>query len=92
LNIFLASLETLKSMLHAHHLPYTDKLSVDQARHAVLSHLACIGVCDEVVDVRMHKCCCTHFRHLYDSRQSMAFGSLSIILSASPERLPQEHM
>ncbi|KAJ7919212.1 hypothetical protein B0H13DRAFT_2431842 [Mycena leptocephala] len=83
-----------KAMLHRHHVSGVDELSVTQARYVLLSHLisgSCIGVCD-AINHSMHACRCAQFRSAYGSEHAMAFDALSILLSASPERLPSTHM
>ncbi|KAJ6480460.1 hypothetical protein C8R47DRAFT_1284796 [Mycena vitilis] len=94
-NIFTASLPTLKMLLRSHHVPFDDALTVPDALHAIISHLLsglCAGFCVETDRPSEHRCRCSYFSSVYGTRQAMAFGSLSLILSASMDRLPDENL
>ncbi|KAJ6582518.1 hypothetical protein DFH09DRAFT_1309472 [Mycena vulgaris] len=96
-NIFLADLDSLRRMLVAHHLPHEAAIPIAHARESLLCHFlseVCIQTCDMLVTVaaNKHECQCRLFCDIYDTPQSMAFDSLSILLSASVERLPQAHI
>ncbi|KAJ7676613.1 hypothetical protein DFH06DRAFT_1428225 [Mycena polygramma] len=90
-NVFSASLPVLKTLMRSHHIPFDGALTVPDALHAILSHLLsglCVGFCPDSSEESQHRCRCSSFASVYGSRQSMAFESLSLIMSASVDRLP----
>lgn len=90
LNVFATGPKTLIKMLNSHHIAKPADLTIAGARHALLSDLvtgACIATCDPVYK-EDHSCACMQLCSLYPSQQAMSFAVISILLSASHDRLP----
>ncbi|KAJ7933884.1 hypothetical protein B0H13DRAFT_1855739 [Mycena leptocephala] len=88
-NIFTMPPKDLIKLLNSHHIPKPPDLTIAGARHALLSHLitgACIATCDPAFN-EDHSCTCKQLCSVYPSQQAMSFAIISIILSASEDRL-----
>ncbi|KAJ7635498.1 hypothetical protein DFH06DRAFT_1336519 [Mycena polygramma] len=94
-NVFMAPLSDLEALLRSHHVPFDPDLTVSHALHAFLSHIlsgSCVAFCPETSAPSKHRCDCSSFTLGHATRQSMAFEALSVVLSASADRLSDAHL
>jgi hypothetical protein len=81
---------SLSKLLTMHHIEPPTTFSSDEARHAILCHLltgSCVNTCDPE-DAERHTCHCHQFGTVFPSSQAMTFSVLSLLISASDDRLP----
>ncbi|KAJ7903272.1 hypothetical protein B0H13DRAFT_1882121 [Mycena leptocephala] len=89
-NIFVMPPKPLIKLLNSHHISKPQDLTIAGARHALLAHLltgVCIATCDPAFR-KDHSCRCKHYCSLYSTQQAQSFAVLSILISASEDRLP----
>ncbi|KAJ7733449.1 hypothetical protein B0H16DRAFT_1892779 [Mycena metata] len=92
-NVFTAGPATIFKLLDYHHVPRPSDMSLENGRISLICHLisgSCVRSCDPVF-LENHICHCKNFASIFPTLNSMAFAVLSIILSASEERLPAPH-
>jgi hypothetical protein len=94
-NVFTASGGRIVNFLTMHHLPRTENMTVRTARHALLSHIltgGCVAACGHPSDAVKHSCKCRRMQTTFPTANAMSFHALSVLLSASEDRFPDEHV
>jgi hypothetical protein len=93
-NIFTMNAISLASLLKMHHIQSPPGLSMDGMRQAAISHFMgglCMSVCDPD-ESHLHVCHCQQFCGVFPSRSAMMYSVISMLVSASEERLPDSRM
>ncbi|KAJ7708421.1 hypothetical protein B0H16DRAFT_1823389 [Mycena metata] len=89
-NIFTMDQENRTCLMGFHHIPSTPDLTLPESRNIMLLHLLtgfCIDSCDPVSS-NQHACHCRTFCSVFPNSCDMVFEVLSVLLSASEEKLP----
>jgi hypothetical protein len=85
----------LIKLLKLHHIAISPNLTIRGIRRAMVAHLiaGAYAASPEILVFITAKCKCKQTRGIFDSQQSMSFGVISTLLSASLERFNyQTHM
>jgi hypothetical protein len=89
-SFFTMNATSLSKLLTVHHIESPEGLSVDD----ILGHLlsgSCLSMCDPNA-ANQYACHCSQYNTVYPSSQAMTFCVISVIISASTDRLPDDRV